>query len=269
MGPQILIGPSTDRTKIVSYNQCIDEQFVENVISDIKESEQFHSDTTVSCESDQTDLDSIVDLGSPTDCDELIINDLMDYFECDMTDLNHLSQLQITADSMQYTSNTSSAAALCEIQKHLVQRYSENRNVFFDQIASSNGRVSLLDSKGLTSGRHQWKIQILQTDVDLQEMGVVGQHGKLCCVYGNTLSSFSSYIKATNEDDTTFEFQDLSQQRRIGWCVYDTITVHLDLDAWTLRFLLNDAHVGHEVKLPQGTYHPVIAFSGRCRYDLR
>jgi len=285
-------------TRIVSYNQYIDEQFVEDVMSDIEQNwsavdrgfsppqirpvfsnesstsidskyimrkyneiEQFHSDVTVSCESD---LDSIIG-------DELIIEDLMDDLECDVSDSEHVS----------------SAAALCDIQKHLVQRYSENGNVFFDQIAvskGSNSKICLLDSKGLTTGHHQWQIQILQTDVDLQEIGVISINDitgisisndgirdtaqcKSRCVYGNELSSFSSYIASSNEDGS--DVQDLSQQRRIGWCVYDTITVDLDLEAWTIRFLLNDKQCGEMVQLQRETYYPVLSFAGRCRYDLR
>jgi len=307
-------------TKMVAdYNHDIDQQFVEDVMSDIElnwsaedsldracslriqainsdqsseqspnhlhpdiittytEIEQFHSDVTVS------DLDGDLEsrsrtttpLPTPTpkvpNTDERIIDDLMDDLESDLAD-----------------HESSQSQSIVDIQKYLVQRYAENKSIFFDQMAvtSSNGKVTLLDSKGLTSGCHEWSIQILKADVDLQEIGVIGTDGiasievddhgiwntaacKARCVYGNELSDFSSFIAALKEDGS-LEYQDLSKQRRIGWCVYDTITVKVDLERWTIRFSLNGKWCGEEMQLQRGmAYFPVISFAGQCLFDLR
>ena len=51
----------------------------------------------------------------------------------------------------------------------------DSNDVHFDRatFTDSNHKICLLSSKGLKSGTYEWKIQILRTDVDLHEIGVV------------------------------------------------------------------------------------------------
>ncbi len=52
----------------------------------------------------------------------------------------------------------------------------KRNKVHFDKISvtESNQKIVLLSSKGLSKGVHEWSIQIQETDVDLQEIGVIG-----------------------------------------------------------------------------------------------
>merc|ERR1712079_145361 len=56
------------------------------------------------------------------------------------------------------------------------QDLSINEEVHFDKISvtESNGKTVLLDSRGLTSGKYEWSVQIWRADCDLQEIGVIG-----------------------------------------------------------------------------------------------
>ncbi len=68
---------------------------------------------------------------------------------------------------------------MSEKMQKLISLYIEQSSmsdVQFDKISvtESNKKTVLLSSQGLSKGVHEWDVEILRSDVDLQEFGVIG-----------------------------------------------------------------------------------------------
>jgi len=151
-----------------------------------------------------------------------------------------------------------------------------------------NGKL-LIDSNGLRSGTHEWTIEVLRADVDLQEIGVIGTseiesieisengHGVLetnalgqRAVYGSRLNDGVLFYGSVNEDGTARCSRDLRPFFEIGWTVGDLITVKLNLDKWRIKFSLNGKSVRYAMSLdPNKVYYPMVCCRGNCKYALR
>lgn len=164
--------------------------------------------------------------------------------------------------------------------------------VLFDEMLTthnnSSSKVCVVQRRALRRGYHQWTVEVLQSDIEAQEMGVVSRidvkgaeiddEGVLATdafgarvVFGNELCSSSIYVGAKDEAGNATAYGDLSKLYRRGWCTRDRIKICLDLDDWTIQFFLNGKAVKgmEEVSLvPHRVYHPVIVFGGQCRYKL-
>jgi len=161
-------------------------------------------------------------------------------------------------------------------------------NVCFDRISvtKSNQKTLLLSSTGLSSGTHEWNIEIIRCDVDLQEIGVIGTSDidkvpvsgggildtagfKSRASYGSEMSSGALFYGSFNANGRKRCHRDLSPHFKVGFTVDDRITVILDLDVWRIKYLLNGEAVRYAMSLErQKTYYPVICFSGNCEYEL-
>jgi len=171
------------------------------------------------------------------------------------------------------------------------QNVVRKQRVLFDQLLTSSDKASkvcILQSRGLRRGYHQWTVEVLQSDIEAQEMGVVGtcdikgddiaEDGVLGtdafgarAVFGNELAQGSIYVGAKDTSGKELAYGDLSKLYRRGWCTRDVIKVCLDLDDWTIQFFLNGKAVKgmEEIELePHRVYHPVIVFGGNCRFKL-
>jgi len=162
--------------------------------------------------------------------------------------------------------------------------------VYFDRLREDavRDKVLLVQSSGLTSGCHEFVIQILKSDIDLIEIGVIGTadidaidiaEGGVWtmdelgsrAVYGNELCTAKKYYGSVNGDGSERSYIDLTDRYKRGWCTNDRIRVSLDLDQWTAQFFVNGKKVknGGQVHLePDQSYHPVICFGKSCRYLL-
>ena len=122
------------------------------------------------------------------------------------------------------TKSTPTASNNDLLKQHLIQK-----NHFFDKAVhnTSNGKVCLLSSKGLRRGSYEWTVRILKSDVDWQEIGVVGtadfdgiaidERGVVATkalgarsVYGCELTSNSVYYASFNECGAKRCYRDLS-----------------------------------------------------------
>jgi len=175
------------------------------------------------------------------------------------------------------------------LRRFIVQSLSENVDVRFDSMAAtpSNGKVLVVDSKGLTKGRHyEWSLEILKCDVEAQEIGVIGTDditsiavddegilktealGARSC-FGCELFTDSLYYGSYNADGRKRCFRNLVPWYSLGWTAGDIITVRVDLSQYRIRFLLNDEPVRYCMSLEPGkTYFPVLSFAGNCKYSL-
>ena len=174
------------------------------------------------------------------------------------------------------------------IRRYIVQSLSMNDKVRFDAVAvtASNGKIVLMDGKGFSKGCYEWSIEILKSDVEAQEIGVVGtsdiatlevsNQGALKTdafgarsAYGSELYSNALYYGSFNADGQKRCFRDLNNWYSVGWCVGDVITVRLDLNQHRIRYLLNGKAVRYCMSLePNKTYYPFVSFSGNCKYYL-
>jgi len=232
------------------------------------------------------------DPAADSEDDLIIIDDIMTDME-----LSWLAKEDAaTTDSSAFARDTDCAD---KIQQCIVQKYSEaseEKGVRFDRYArtkrtskKTRTRICLLDSKGLRTGQHAWQVQILKSDVFLQEMGVVANSeissikvdkaGIAATVEFGAKSVFSSelctkskihsLLLATFNEDGSRK-SELTLKSRTGWRVFDVIEVRVDLEAWTIRYSRNGEQVGKVLPLPKHqVYHPVICFQGNCQYDLR
>jgi len=161
-------------------------------------------------------------------------------------------------------------------------------NVCFDRISvtKSNQKTVLLSSRGLSSGIHEWNIEIKRSDSDLQEIGVIGTSDidripvseggildtagfKARASYGSQRSSGALFYGSYNANGKKRCHRDLRPYFEGGFAVEDVITVSLDLDVWRIKYLLNGEAVRYAMSLERKkTYWPVICFSGQCEYEL-
>lgn len=161
--------------------------------------------------------------------------------------------------------------------------------VRFDTAAISdnrNGKICMLSSKGLSSGTHQWQIQVLKSDVELQEIGVVSSNDmtdlsisnkgaiataqlKSRALYGCDLGQSKLFYGSWNDDNSARCYRDLTTLHKIGWVVGDIIRIVVNLSKWRIKFFLNGKAVKKVMSLQTDrVYHPVVCFSGNCRYKL-
>ena len=160
---------------------------------------------------------------------------------------HHLVQSEMSLDSLDSNHLISSAA---------------DSSVHFDSaaITQSNGKIIALSSRPLTSGKHEWSLEILKCDVLAQEIGVcsvrnieeipihddgVTETGKLGAraVYGSELQSDSVWYGSLNENGTPRCYRNLKSNHHIGWTAKCKIKVVVDLDKWRITFYMN----GHKV----------------------
>merc|ERR1719295_78524 len=159
----------------------------------------------------------------------------------------------------------------------------------FDLISKteSNGKTMLLSSKGLSKGLHEWSIEIWRSDVELQEIGVIGTSdidrvpvsdkgavftkGFLSrAFYGCDMEKESLFYGSYNADGQKRCHRDLTEYFQVGWTVNDVVTIKLDLNRWRIKFLLNGQPVRHTMSVePNKEYFPSICFSGNCKYYLK
>jgi len=173
--------------------------------------------------------------------------------------------------------------------RHYVEKmFTANTMVRFDSISvtTSNGKIVVLDTNGLTKGRHEWTVKILKSDVEAQEIGVVANDdianievdrdgvlqtnafGARSC-FGSELCSDSIYYGSFNKNGQKRCFRDLTEWFSVGWCVGDQITVKIDLKKFRIRYLFNGQPVRYCMSLQPGhSYHPFISFSGNCKYSV-
>lgn len=133
--------------------------------------------------------------------------------------------------------------------------------IYFDRAlvsSSSNGKICIMSSKGLSSGNYSWTIEILQSDVELQEIGVVSTNHsdlndiiisdkglvtsanmKSRSLYGCDLGRNKLWYGSWNDDNSCRCFRDLTKDHRIGWVSGDIIRVVLNLSKWRIKFFLN------------------------------
>ena len=167
---------------------------------------------------------------------------------------------------------------------HSEQRYiiqpppSCNQPVRFDKVveAASNDMVYLLDSEGLSHGRHEWSIKVDRSDGAIQEIGVIAtsdienrvssksQIGARA-VYGNKKQSRSVYAASFNKNGKRRCYRSLSNELLSDG---DVLEIKLDLTKWKIKFYLNGVKVRSAMKLQRSTYYPMISFAGDCRYKL-
>lgn len=158
--------------------------------------------------------------------------------------------------------------------------------VFDRIITGDNGKICLLASKGLSVGNHQWEVLILKSHHDLQEIGIsasdkldnlaINDQGvsatpalKARATYGCDLSEGKVFYGSWNDNNTARCFRDLSHDHRIGWVAGDVLRVVINLSKWRIKFFLNGKAVKKVMSLqPHRTYHPVLCFSGNCRYKV-
>jgi len=174
------------------------------------------------------------------------------------------------------------------IDLYIEQEQSSNANVHFDKIAvtASNEKTILLSSNGLNQGIHEWNIEIVSTDVDLQEIGVIGtddidripvsdlgamdtEQFKSRALYGNEIGSDALFYGSWKANGKARCHRDLRPFFKTGWTEGDVITVKLDLDKWRIKFFLNGQSVRYTMTLdPKKVYFPMICFSGNCKFSL-
>ena len=180
------------------------------------------------------------------------------------------------------------------VRQYLVQRMSASDHqsgdeIYFDHSSHSpqNNKFSLIQSEGLKCGVHEWSIKLLNSDIFLQEIGVIGvcELGDIV-IHKNGLKSthkcgaralFGSELRTDSMYCGSYDgrkrrqrcFRELSNVRRIGWVIEDVIGVYLDLENYFIRFTLNGKVVSKRMSVePKQTYYPVICFSGNCQYEL-
>lgn len=99
--------------------------------------------------------------------------------------------------------------------------------------SNSNGKICIMSSKGWSSGHHEWTLQVLQSDVDLQEIGVVSANPSDLndtCISGKGLMSTAKmkaralygcnsglnklWYGSWNDDNSSRCFRDLTKEHR-------------------------------------------------------
>merc|ERR1719229_1765535 len=119
----------------------------------------------------------------------------------------------------------------------------------------------MISTKGFSEGIHEWMIEILNCDVNLQEIGVIGcdvDQGIVIdeagikgtkefgarAIYGSELLTDSIYYGSYDSDGKQRCYRNLKDQHKIGWCSGDVIKVCLDLNSWKIKFWLNGDRIG-------------------------
>merc|ERR1719474_683257 len=156
----------------------------------------------------------------------------------------------------------------------------------FDKIpvTESNQKTVLLSSRGLTSGKHEWSVQIWRTDVDLAEFGVSGidripvsdggafntKAYKSRAIYGSQMSNGMLFYGSCDANGRKRCHRDLRPFYKSCWTVGDVVTIKLDLDKYRIKYLLNGKAVRYTMSLESNKeYFPIICFSGNCKYFLQ
>jgi len=172
------------------------------------------------------------------------------------------------------------------IELYIQQDLSMNDPVHFDKVAltASNQKTVLMSSKALTSGIHEWTIEITQIDVDLQEIGVIGTSDidlipvsdlgavdtaafQSRALYGSGLASDSLFYGSFNADNSSRCTRDLRPFFKRGWTVGSLITVKVNMETFKIKFLINGKKARRTMSLePNKEYFPIICFSGNCQY---
>merc|ERR1719295_288755 len=199
------------------------------------------------------------------------------------------------ADDSDNSSDTSSDYGITSqwtqqrIAVYMDQDFSLNGfEVRFDRISvtATNKKTVLLDSRGFSSGYHEWSVQVRQSDVDMQEIGVIGTRDidsitvsdqgafetagfQSRAAYGCELSTGLLFYGSCNANGVKRCHRDLRPYFNVGWTVGDVVSVRLDLYKWAIKFLLNGEAVRYTMSLePDKTYYPMICLSGKCKYFL-
>ena len=180
------------------------------------------------------------------------------------------------------------------VHQHLVQRKSASSHlsgdeIYFDHSSHSavNNKMCLVSSEGLDCGVHEWVIKILNSDIFLQEIGVIGvcelddiaihkdglKATHQCAaraMFGSELGSDSMFCGSYDRKRGRQRcFKDVSNERNIGWVIDDEIGVHLNLKKNFIRYTLNGQMVSKKMSVQsKQTYYPIICFEGHCQYEL-
>lgn len=148
------------------------------------------------------------------------------------------------------------------LRRHFHQKYSLNPFVHFDMasITKSNGKIIAVSSKPLKYGVHEWTLEIMKCDIEIQEVGVctvcdiegieiddrgvtetkaLGARG----VYGSELATDSVWYSSMNDCGGRRCYKDLTQSHCIGWTAKVILKVVLNLEKMRIRFFLNGQKV--------------------------
>merc|ERR1719242_474416 len=174
------------------------------------------------------------------------------------------------------------------LRRHFEQQNSLNLHVHFDSVSKtkSNGKIIAVSSNPLRRGVYKWTLEIMRSDVEIQELGVctnadikgididddgvsntvaLGARG----VYGSELATNSLWYASFNKDGARRCHKDLTPYYQIGWTAKDQIKVVLNMDKWRIKFYLNGKKVRKVLSLQANqTYYPFVSFGGKCQYYL-
>ena len=177
-----------------------------------------------------------------------------------------------------------------DLDKYLV-RGAQRKDIRFDRGISTkmNNLKCLVSSKALRRGVHEWEVTVVMSDVEIQEIGVVGTanmqrvtlsvngimdaHGLgTRVVYGSEMGTGKVYFATVGgkTNNNRKVYRDLTESHQIGWVNKDVIRVRVNLQKWSIRFWLNGNKVGKQMHLKRDkAYYPVIAFAGLCQYKVK
>jgi len=171
--------------------------------------------------------------------------------------------------------------------RRLTANYLFDSNVTFDTIRPSSSGSSVLatSSNGFSIGVHEWSLQILCCGESRQEIGVVekpdcrpsdgaGHRGVDAMpqlgakiVYGNELSSASSYYASYNGDGSVRVKKTVAQKR--GWAAGDVVRTVLNLKKSNIQFFINGRKARKTLSVPNNRkYFPTLMFTGNCKYRV-
>lgn len=175
------------------------------------------------------------------------------------------------------------------LHRFLLQSDSTESPIWFDSIRDSSRGICMVDSKGLTTGYHEWNIQILKSGPFLQQIGVIniadiqninisrngiretkafGVRSMIAC---RASPRKQMYYCTFNEGNSSRCFRNLKPFKLPNWRSGDVIRVCLDLNHWRIRYKVNGQKIGKVMSLVRDKrYFPVIYARGHtAKYFLQ